>query len=249
MPPLPSTTTNLGDESEKYNHTSIHSRRARRRRYLIVFVTAFLIFVYLFSPYNTTIENPFPGLYSKLKSWAGCNSGNTMASQTHSAQGWHARATEYTGSFNPLKKDVELNILINSQVEPSGFTLSLIKPNLAVDARGKVLTLSASDFAAFEAKVNEVKALPHTSGFRGQWRVRQQRTSYPIDIVQIPGEAERSVYGWSATTTTLEEPTNGYTTLPDPLQTLIGWAKEAREGYQRGQGDQTVIDKVKHLLE
>lgn len=174
-----------------------------------------------------------------------------MASSTatHSAQGWHARATEHTGSFAPAKEDVLLNALLNSPVEPNGFTVSIVKPNIAVDARGKVLSLSNDDFAAFEAKIEEVKALPQTSGFRGQWRVKQQRTSYPIDIIQIPGEAERSVYGWSATTSTLEETTNGYTTLPEPLQTLIGWAREAREGYHRGQADGTEIEKVKNILE
>jgi len=70
---------------------------------------------------------------------------------------------------------------------------------------------------------------------------------FPIDVVKIPGDEERSVYGWSATTTTLESETKGHTTLPAPLQTLVEWAKEAREGYHRGQGDETVIGKVKAL--
>jgi len=248
MSSLPTATT-FGEEPEKYNQTSVHSRKARRRRYVIVLASAFLVFVYLLSPYNTTIDNPFAGFFSKVKTWTGCNSSNTMASSAHSAAGWHARSTEHTGSFTPVKADVLLNVLVNSQVEPAGFTMSLVKPNIAVDARGKVLTLSADDFAAFEAKIKEVKALPHTSGFKGQWRVKHDRTSFPIDIVQIPGEAERSVYGWSATTTTLEETTKGHASLPEPLQTLIGWAKEARTGYHRGQGDQTVIEKVKALVE
>jgi len=251
MSSLP-TATSFAEEPEKYHQASVSTRKARRRRFLIVFTSAFLIFVYLFSPYNTVATNPFAAIFSKVKTWTGCHSSNAMASSAHSASGWHARATAHTGSFEPTKEDVVLNVLINSQVEHDGFTLGLVKPNIAVDARGKVLILSDNDFAAFEAKVGEIKELPPTGNFMGQYRVKQQRTSYPIDILKLPGQADVSVYGWSAATSTLEEPTNGHTSLPDPLQTLVGWAKEAREGYQRSHvdpADQTVIDKVKNLLD
>jgi hypothetical protein len=250
MSSLP-TATSFAEEPEKYNQPSVSTRKARRRRFLIVFTSAFLIFVYLFSPYNTTANNPFAAIFSKVKTWTGCHTSNAMASSAHSASGWHTRATEHTGSFGPAKEKLVLNILVNSQVEHDGFTLGLIKPNFAVDARGKILILSDDDFAAFMTKVEEVKALPVPEQL-GQWRVKQQRTSYPIDILKLPGQPDVSVYGWSASTSTLEGPTEGHTSLPDPLQTLVGWAKEAREGYQRGHvdpADQEVIDQVKNLLD
>jgi len=177
MSSLPTTTTfnrnHNNDEPEKFVQANVSTRRTKRRRILIILTTAFLIFIYLLSPYNTTIQNPFSNLFSKIKTWT-CHPSERMSGSTTtaSATGWHTRATEHTGAFEPKKADLVLTVLINSQVESDGFTLGLIKPNLAVDARGKVLTLSADDFAAFEAKVTEVKAVPHTGSFMGQWRVK-----------------------------------------------------------------------------
>lgn len=130
--------------------------------------------------------------------------------------------------------------------------MALIRPNLAVDASGHLLALRPADFAAFETLVKSVKQhVPHTGSFMGQWRVRQARTSYPIDRILIPGDKERAVYGWtkSEAPLELEEEMKGTTTLPRELQTLVGWAKEAREGYVRGNRDEAVIGEIKALVE
>jgi hypothetical protein len=129
--------------------------------------------------------------------------------------------------------------------------MSLVKPNHAVDASGHVLTLSTADFSALVAAVHAVSEhVPHTDAFQGQWRVKQARTSYPIDQILIPGEKEREVYGWAKSDheLELEGETKGRTTLPKELQTLVGLAKEARDGYVRGHKDDTVIGKVRALL-
>jgi len=134
-------------------------------------------------------------------------------------------------------------------VEPDGFTMALVKPNFAVDASGHLLTLSTADFTAFTQAVEDVKSVEDSGGFMGQWRVKQARTSYPIDQVLIPGEKSREVYGWAKGDgdLELEEETKGHTTLPKALQVIVGLAKEARDGYVRGQKDDSVINKVRAL--
>lgn len=129
--------------------------------------------------------------------------------------------------------------------------MALMRPNLVVDASGHLLALRSTDFAAFEALIKDIKQhVPHTGAFMGQWRVQQARTSYPIDRILIPGDEERAVYGWtkSEAPLELEQETKGTTTLPKELQTLVGWAKEAREGYVRGNKDEAVIGKIRALV-
>ena len=118
-----------------------------------------------------------------------------------------------------------------------------------MDASGHLLTLSSADFTAFEHAVTDVKSVEDSGGFMGQWRVKQARTSYPIDEILIPGEKERAVYGWAKGDgeLELEEETKGHTTLPKALQVIVGLAKEARDGYVRGQKDESVIAKVRAL--
>jgi len=127
--------------------------------------------------------------------------------------------------------------------------MALVKPHFAVDASGHLLTLSSADFSAFESAVSAVKSVEDSGAFEGQWRVKQARTSYPIDQILIPGEKGWAVYGWAKgdADLELEEETKGHTTLPKALQAIVGLAKEARDGYTRGHKDDSVINKVRAL--
>jgi hypothetical protein len=127
--------------------------------------------------------------------------------------------------------------------------MALLKPSSVVDASGRIYTLSDEDLMAFEATIEVVKALPRTDGSWSQWRVSHPETCYPIDRILIPGEAESSVYGWSKDTTVLETTTKGYTNLPDELQRLVGWAREARAGWYSSSRDEAVIQKVMTLMD
>ncbi|PVF91064.1 hypothetical protein CPB86DRAFT_809541 [Serendipita vermifera] len=221
------------------------------RRFIFAFFTAALLFVYFFTPTNTASSwNPF----AVLKSAFNCHSADTM-SNSHSAEGWHARATQSTtitpSTFKPKAEDVVVTFLYNAPADPDGFTLSLIKPNHAVDARGKILDVQAADFTALTSAVNAVKALPQSTEFGGQWRVKHARTSYPIDRILIKGEPERGVYGWQkpaeGQALELESPVGSYTTLPQELVTLVGLAREGRQGFTKGHADEAVIKKVEAL--
>jgi len=114
-------------------------------------------------------------------------------SSAQTAEGWHARATRASSAadFAPNPSDLVLTVLLNSPAEPDGFTMALLRPNLALDASGHLLLLRPGDFAAFEDAVEAVRErVPHTSAFMGQWRVKQPTTCRPIDRVFIGGEEE-----------------------------------------------------------
>ncbi|KAG8801042.1 hypothetical protein FRC17_006745 [Serendipita sp. 399] len=250
-----------GHEAGKYYPQSpITSRRtARRRKFLFAFALFALLLVFLAGPLDV-LANPFSSVAATIRSWfSSCHSDNAtkdMSSSvtpaghhaTSSGKGWHARAVEHersaATSFELKKEDLVLTVLLNSQVEPEGFTLALFKPLHAVDASGRQLTLSKADFDAFHEHIEEVKKLPATGEFGGQWRVKHERTGFPIDRVLIPGHEEVSVYGWSKDVDTLESETQGVDKLPAPLQQLIGLAKEARDGYVRGRREEAVVEKV-----
>lgn len=138
---------------------------------------------------------------------------------------------------------------MSSQAEPQGFTMALLKPSSVVDASGRIHTLSDEDFMAFERIIEAVKALPRTDGSWSQWRVAHPATCYPIDHIWIPGEAESSVYGWSEDTTVLETTTKDFANLPNELQRLVGWAREARTDLVRYSRDEAVIQKIMNLTD
>jgi len=209
----------------------------------ILATVATLLFLYFY--------RPFSGL--DVLDWtSNIMSGEQKPCHTtsHDASGWHSRASEFAGgTFEPKKEDVVLVSLINSQVEHDGFTLGLIKPNLAVDARGKILVIAADDFKAIEKLTEKAAELPKTGAFRGQWRVKHDRTGFPISRLLVPGKEEISVYGWDKNTKKLQTPVQGHEDLPDVLQTLFGWINEGRDGYVRGAQDAGPIKKVRDLVE
>jgi hypothetical protein len=254
MPSLPTirVTSPTTPEAEKFPPTPISKQR--RRRLIFVFFTAFLLFVYFITPAHTTTAsswNPF----AVLKDLFTCHSAEDKMSSSHSAEGWHARATQSSSitpsTFKPKAEDIVVTFLYNAPADPDGFTLSLIKPNHAVDASGKILDVQAADFTALTSAVNAVKALPQSTEFGGQWRVKHARTSYPIDRILIKGEPERGVYGWEKPAEghalELESPVGTHTTLPQELINLVGLAREARQGFRKGHADETVIKKVEAL--
>lgn len=109
------------------------------------------------------------------------------------------------------------------------------------------------DYEALVGLARQTLDLPSTGSFLNAWRVKQERTSQPIERVLVPRDSEgelvqTSVQGYEKGKTELSEPVDGITQLPDVLQELIGLVEEAREGYVRGEEDRTVIEKVKSVL-
>jgi len=165
----------------------------------------------------------------------------------NSATGWRERAT--TGEqFKPTAESLEFAVRHATPVDPDGFTVALFKPNRAVDAQGRALTLEQADFDALVSVASAVAALPQTF----QWRVYSDRTSRPIDYITLKdGDAQRSVgvYNWNEQTRTLEQSTEGFTDLPDPIQNILKLASEAaQDGRPERGSDPGLVREVKDIL-
>ncbi|KAM5533267.1 hypothetical protein V8D89_013044 [Ganoderma adspersum] len=172
-----------------------------------------------------------------------------------SAQGWHARATLHPSpDFTPTKEVLIFAVLLNAPVDPEGFTMALFQPDVAVDARGRVLQLQRQDFAALAALAQEASRLPDTGSFMNTWRVSHARTSQKIDrlFAKTPGSGdirETSVQGWDPEKTQLQDAVGGNQALPPVLQELFGYIQEGRTGFVRGEENKELISQVKALVD
>jgi hypothetical protein len=173
-------------------------------------------------------------------------------SRSNNLEGWHTHATESSSvtpsSFHPTVEDIVVTIVKSSMVGKT-FTMALVKPNLAIDSNGRILSLSPAEFAQFHEVVDAVNLLPRTGSW-DQWRVKHSTTCWPIDEILIPGQGERSVYGWVEPgiwgTLKLESRTSGYTHLPQELTKLLRLANEAWKGYDHTKGplQERVVQKI-----
>ncbi|VDB87099.1 unnamed protein product [Peniophora sp. CBMAI 1063] len=176
-----------------------------------------------------------------------------------SSSGWHSRASPHPAgpSYEPSRSDLLLVLKRSTRVEPDGFSLALLAPDVAVDALGRVLTVPSDDFAALQAlasNVADTNKVPDTGSFGNQWRIKQRRTDWPIDSFRVargPDEAPREVgvYGFDGEQRELNAPVGDITELPNDLHELLKLTLEAREGLEGGERDDTVIRKVLALLD
>jgi hypothetical protein len=60
--------------------------------------------------------------------------------------------------------------LFNMIMAVTGFSVALFKPNVAVDAMGRVLVLTESDWNALADLASQTTNLPETGAFLNQWR-------------------------------------------------------------------------------
>ncbi|KAI1794499.1 hypothetical protein LXA43DRAFT_883325, partial [Ganoderma leucocontextum] len=170
-----------------------------------------------------------------------------------SAQGWHARATPHPSpDFTPTKDALVFAVLLNAPVDPEGFTMALFQPDVAVDARGRVLQPRPQDFATLTALAQEASRLPDTGSFMNAWRVAHDRTSQKIDRLFAKtadgGIRETSVQGWDPEKTQLEDAVGGYQDVPPVLQELFWYIQEGRKGFVRGEENKALISRVKALV-
>lgn len=169
--------------------------------------------------------------------------------------GWRIRAQAHPtpDAFIPSRNELVLGVLRSEPAQPNGFTLALFSPNVAVDALGRVLLLSEADFNGLTALGKQTLDLPETGSYRNTWRVKQLRTSQPIERLYVMSTSDAlrqiSVQGYSKGKRELSAPVGVYTELPVALWELYGLFGEAREDYERGKEDQTMIGKVKELFE
>ncbi|QRV92449.1 hypothetical protein RhiJN_20467 [Ceratobasidium sp. AG-Ba] len=167
--------------------------------------------------------------------------------------GWHSRAQPHPdgSAYDVKKENAVFGMMRSTRVEPEGFTVALFKPNVAVDAMGRVLVLTKEDFSALSSLAAETATLPNTGSFRNQWRVKHDRTDYPIEQLYVAtsnGLHTIGVYGHDGQTTTLKPPVGNIANLPAPLNSIITVAKEGRNGFERGTENTEVVSKVKAVF-
>ncbi|KAG9096413.1 hypothetical protein FRC06_008689 [Ceratobasidium sp. 370] len=175
-----------------------------------------------------------------------------------SPSGWHSRATPHPdgAAYDVQKENIVFAMTRNTRVEPNGFSVALFKPNVAIDAMGRVFVLNHEDFSALASLAAEAANLPDTGSFRNQWRqvappFKHDRTDYPIDELHVAtskGLHSIGIYGHDGQTTTLKPPVGDITNLPPPLNSIVTLAKEGRNGFERGTENTEVVSKVKAVL-
>lgn len=169
--------------------------------------------------------------------------------------GWHARAHPYPSpaDFTPSRDNLAFAVLRSEQAAPAGFSLALFTPDVAVDASGSVLGLADTDFAGLVSLAQQTLDLPETGTFRNTWRVKQSRTSQPIERLLVPAAGgalhETCVQGFEKDKRELTAPIQDSTELPEVLWELFGLVEESRNGYKRGEEDKDMISKVKETLD
>ncbi|KAG8712043.1 hypothetical protein FRC11_001159, partial [Ceratobasidium sp. 423] len=99
---------------------------------------------------------------------------NAMSGRTAFADpsGWYSRATPHPdgANYDVKQENVVFGLTRNSKVEQDGFSVALFKPNVAVDAMGRVWALTDKDFDALTKLATLTIGLPDTGAFRNQWR-------------------------------------------------------------------------------
>ncbi|KAF9255768.1 hypothetical protein L218DRAFT_912018 [Marasmius fiardii PR-910] len=186
-------------------------------------------------------------------------------SLTPGLKGWHSRSLSTPhpepDTYQPSLGNLVFVALQNAQAIPEGFSVAVFKhedtnQNVAVDALGRVLLLTESDYAGLTTLSQKITIdLPDTGNFRNTWIVKQPTTSQPIDRLLVKGAddgelKETSVQGWSAGQRELKKPVGEYTELPETLGEFVGLVREAREGFkfELGQPDPPMVKKVKQVL-
>lgn len=192
---------------------------------------------------------------------------SALAQWTSSLSGFLDRATPYTNvaTFQPARSALELVVLRNAQADIDGFTLAFYSSDgttssdtFAVDAAGSIHVLQSQDASQILALAQDVAALPDTGEFRNTWFLKSPITSRPIERILVPKATlsstpaadyntefdETSVYGFNYVEKELEQPTNGFTSLPVALWELTGLVLQARND-NGAILNQDVVDLVK----
>ncbi|KAF9524183.1 hypothetical protein CPB83DRAFT_861754 [Crepidotus variabilis] len=166
----------------------------------------------------------------------------------------------HPNSYEPKRTELDLVVLQNSKVEPSGFTLAVFKDKTAIDAQGHIHSLSQAKYNSLINLAAKVADLPKTGGFRNQWRVKHPITGRSIERILSPKSSlserpaedyetefdETSIYGFSKDTKKLEKSINGYEELPEDLWELTRAALESKKAGDPK--DEVVLGKVRAIL-
>ncbi|KAL4253894.1 hypothetical protein ABKN59_004216 [Abortiporus biennis] len=172
-------------------------------------------------------------------------------------ENWYQRTSLHPSpsTFTPTRESLVFSVLRSTPVDPEGYTVSFFKPNIAVDAMGRILDVKEDDFTGISNLAQQTLNLPQTGRFRNTWVIAHDRTSQPIDrllVPNVPGEvselSQTSVQGYEKGLKNLKTAVGDIHELPAVLNELFGLVAEGRTGYTKGEEDVQVIAKVKDIL-
>ncbi|KAG8738129.1 hypothetical protein FRC10_007251 [Ceratobasidium sp. 414] len=174
--------------------------------------------------------------------------------RAYSPGGWHSRTTLLPDgpAYSVNKSNVVFGVTRSTRLEPDGFTVLFLKPNVAIDAMGRVLEVKSRDFSVLTTLAAETTSLPDTGAFGNMWSVKQGHSDWPIDQLYVATSSEMyavSVYGHDGVTTALDPPVGNITDLPPSLNKMFTMAKEARSGYVSGGADVAMISKARAAIQ
>lgn len=181
----------------------------------------------------------------------------TTSKSSYPRKGWHQRAHRPPRQplFDPETADLLFGFVRSTPVIPDALTAAFFAPDIVVDAMGRVLQLEQSDLTALTNLVRRSTggAIPLPGGWRNQWRVKHETTSYPVDWLRavVPGGArDVSVYGFDFEIDELDPPVAGLSHLPVVLKSTFASLNEGRDDFRSGFEDADMIGKVtKRILE
>ena len=177
-----------------------------------------------------------------------------MTSTSTSAEGWHARATPHpdASTFQPTSDALIFASVLSTMAFPDSFTMALFRPNIAVDASGRVLQLQPQDFSTLALLAEDVARLPDTGGFQGFWVVSSQFTCRANDFLYVKtpegGLKTTGVYAWDARHTELSMPTAGYEHLPPAMHELVGYVQEAHAEKTESKEGGELVRRIKDMV-
>jgi len=175
--------------------------------------------------------------------------------------GWTLRAIPHPSrhSFAPTASALQYGIIRGTPVNPTQLVAAFFKPDVMVDAAGRVIKLSDGDARGINTLIQASVGddIPKPGGFRNQWRISHPRSSMPIHwlkVLNAPGKGEElqevSVYGYSKQTTALSKSVQGLLNLPDVLQETLGVLDEARTNNKHdGDEDRELAQQVAEVVD
>ncbi|OQV25471.1 hypothetical protein BV898_00412 [Hypsibius exemplaris] len=176
-------------------------------------------------------------------------SASVQPAAANSLAGWHSRAIPHpqASHFVPSSENFAFGVIRSTQVNPSGFLVAFFLPDFVVDAAGRTLQLAAGEWDRISTLAHDAVKRPQPGGFQNQWRIAQDRTSWPILQLHVKHGEESvvSVYGFDGKTDLLDPPAAGRTTLPPSLMEAFSLLLEA---LQPSGKDQKNAELVKNLV-
>ncbi|KAH7338108.1 hypothetical protein B0J17DRAFT_660828 [Rhizoctonia solani] len=170
---------------------------------------------------------------------------------SYSPAGWYSRATPfpYELPYEILEKNFAFGVETSS-LAVQGPSLALFRPNIAVDAMGRVLMLKQVDWDTLAEAAGVLTNLPR-AGRDNMWRIKSDFFCIPFLSIYVPTPDENrviNVEGWLGEASELSMPVGNITHLPDSLQLLLNYSNEVWAHFYYYGGNKAVLADTKKML-